>query len=41
LTAAAVRKFKPNGKRRVIRDHGAQSLYLIVSPSGAKSWLKN
>src|SRR6266480_2962065 len=38
LTAAAVKKFKPGGKRRVIRDGGSRSLYLIIQPSGARSW---
>ena len=39
LTDAAVKRFKPTGKRkRVIRDGGSRSLYLILQPSGAKSW---
>jgi integrase len=39
LTAAAIRKFKPAKKRRVIRDGGSRSLYLCIMPSGHKSWL--
>jgi integrase len=38
LTDAAVRKFKPTAKRRWIRDAGAQSLYLVIQPSGHKAW---
>ena len=39
LTSAAVAKFRPTGEKRIIRDAGARSLYLIVEPSGAKSWM--
>jgi integrase len=39
LTAAAVAKIRPGAKRRVVRDGGARSLYLVVQPSGHKSWL--
>jgi integrase len=39
LTAAAVVRFKAGKKRRVIRDGGSRSLYLVVQPSGHKSWL--
>jgi hypothetical protein len=39
LTAAAIRKFKPAKKRRVIRDGGSRSLYLVIQSSGAKSWM--
>ncbi|MFY9991813.1 MAG: integrase arm-type DNA-binding domain-containing protein, partial [Rhodoplanes sp.] len=39
LTAAAVAKFRPGRKRRRIRDLGARSLFLIIEPSGHKSWL--
>jgi hypothetical protein len=39
LTDAAVRHYKPQEKRRTIRDAGARSLYLVVEPSGRKSWL--
>jgi integrase len=38
LTAVAVAKFKPAAVRRRIRDGGARSLFLIVEPSGHKSW---
>jgi integrase len=38
LTAAAVEKFKPTSQRRWIRDGGAQSLFLVIQPSGHKSW---
>jgi integrase len=38
LTDAAVRRLKAGRERRIIRDGGARSLYLIVQPSGAKSW---
>jgi integrase len=39
LTAASVLKFKATRERRVIRDAAASSLYLVVQPSGSKSWL--
>jgi len=40
LTAAAVQKYAPHpGKRRVIRDAGARSLFLVITPTGHKSWL--
>jgi integrase len=39
LTAAAVAKYRPAAGRRLIRDAGAQSLYLVVHPSGRKSWM--
>ena len=39
LTDAAVRKYRPTAERRVIRDAAASSLYLVVQPSGSKSWL--
>ena len=38
LTDAAVRKYRGGKTRREIRDGGAQGLFLIVQPSGAKSW---
>jgi integrase len=38
LTAAAVRKFAPAAERRRIPDPGMRSLFLIVEPSGRKSW---
>ena len=39
LTAPAIAKLKPGAARRIIRDGGAQSLYLVIQPSGHKSWL--
>jgi integrase len=38
LTAAAIKKYVPLSKRRRIRDLGSQSLYLIIEPSGFKSF---
>jgi integrase len=38
LTDAKVRKIAPPAKRREIRDEGTRGLYLIVQPTGAKSW---
>ena len=39
LTEAAVRRLKATSKRRIIRDRGAQSLFLVVQTSGFKSWM--
>ena len=39
LTAAAVIKAKAGPKKRLIKDGGARSLYLVVQPGGHKSWL--
>jgi integrase len=40
LTRASVEKLKPiPGKRRVIRDGASRSLYLVIHPTGSKSWL--
>jgi integrase len=39
LTDAAVRRYKAGAARRVIRDAKATSLYLLVQPSGHKSWM--
>ena len=39
LTEAAVRKLRPSAKRRVVRDGGGRSLYLVIQPSGARSWM--
>jgi integrase len=40
LTAAAVGRFKPlPNKRRFIRDGASQSLFLVIQPSGHKSWM--
>jgi integrase len=39
LTVAAIARFKPDlHRRREIKDGGAPSLYLVIQPSGAKSW---
>jgi integrase len=38
LTAAAVAKYRPGPKRRRIRDSGARSLFLVIEPSGHRSW---
>src|SRR5262249_22159519 len=38
LTAIACRNARPGAKRREIPDAGCRGLYLIVQPSGAKSW---
>jgi hypothetical protein len=40
LTAAAVEKHRPvAGQRRWIKDGGMPGLYLVVGPSGAKSYV--
>jgi integrase len=41
FTQAAVERLKPhsNTKRRVIRDAASQSLFLVIQPSGHKSWM--
>jgi integrase len=38
LTTAAVEKIKPTAARQEIPDARMQGLYLVVQPSGAKSW---
>jgi integrase len=38
LTVAAVEKYRPGTKRRRIRDAKAKSLFLVIEPSGTKSW---
>jgi integrase len=38
LTQAAVEKISPTTKRRWVRDGGATGLYLVVQPTGVKSW---
>jgi integrase len=38
LTDAAVKSYKPHDERRIIRDLGARSLFLVIEPSGRKSW---
>jgi integrase len=37
LTDAAVRKARPNSRKRV-EVHDGRGLYLVIQPSGAKSW---
>src|SRR5712692_7905502 len=38
VTDAAVRKFKPGKQRREILDALSKGLYLIIEPTGYKSW---
>ena len=38
LTAITVENIKPGPRRREIPDSGCQGLYLVVQPSGRKSW---
>jgi integrase len=38
LTTVSVRNFRPGRKRREIADRGSPGLYLVVHPSGRKSW---
>jgi integrase len=38
LTAITVEKFKPGAARREVPDRACAGLYLVVQPSGAKSW---
>jgi integrase len=38
LTAAAVERLKPGAKRIELSDAGAPGLFLIIQPSGSKSW---
>jgi integrase len=38
LTSASVERFKATAARREIPDGGARGLFLIVQPSGSKSW---
>jgi integrase len=39
LTAAAVERYRPGSERRLIKDGGALGLYLVIQPSGHKSWM--
>jgi integrase len=39
LTPAAVKNLKSGKTRRTEKDGGARSLYLVIQPSGHKSWL--
>ncbi|MDW3117173.1 MAG: Arm DNA-binding domain-containing protein [Roseovarius pacificus] len=38
LTTKAVEALKPDASRREIPDPALSGLYLVVQPSGAKSW---
>ena len=38
LTAAAVKNLAPGPARREVPDGGTHGLYLVIQPSGAKSW---
>ena len=38
LTIESVERIQPTGKRREIPDGACPCLYLVVQPSGAKSW---
>ncbi|WOH55038.1 site-specific integrase [Bradyrhizobium sp. BWC-3-1] len=38
LTPITVKNAKPGSERREMRDFGCQGLYLVIQPSGAKSW---
>ena len=38
LTAVSVANARPGQQRREIPDAGCRGLYLIVQPSGRKSW---
>lgn len=38
LTAITVENFKPGAARREVPDRACAGLYLVVQPSGAKSW---
>jgi hypothetical protein len=39
FTQAAAEKLRATGKRRVIRDALSQALFLVIQPSGHKSWM--
>ena len=39
LTAAAVARLRPGAERREVRDAACPGLYLVVHPSGAKSFV--
>ena len=38
LTALAIEKMKPGASRREVPDGKQRGLYLVVQPSGVKSW---
>ena len=39
LTSAAVAKLKPGLERREVRDAACTGLYLVVQPTGSKSYV--
>lgn len=38
LTTAAIARYRPSGKRREIRDAAVKGLYLVIQPTGSKSF---
>jgi integrase len=38
LTAAAIKKFRPSGKRRRIPDGGMRSLFFVIESTGRRRW---
>jgi len=38
LTAVSIANARPGPQRREIPDAGCRGLYLVVQPSGRKSW---
>jgi integrase len=38
LTAVAVKNLRPGKARREVRDGGTPGLYMVIQPSGARSW---
>jgi hypothetical protein len=38
LTAASVARLKADAQRREVLDGACQGLYLVIQPSGVKSW---
>ena len=38
LTAAGVKKLTPKAQRREVRDGGTPGLYVVIEPSGRKTW---
>lgn len=39
LTTAAIARYRPTAKRREIRDSAVRGLYLVIHPTGAKSFV--
>jgi integrase len=39
LTAAGIARYRPTAKRREIRDSAVRGLYLVIHPTGAKSFV--